>query len=612
MASGTTSKTFMWGIMGLLIVGLGGFGATNLSGNITRVGSVGDEDIDVNEYARALQQDIRAIEAQTGSAMTFDQVLAAGVDRAALGRLIGQAALDNEAAKLGLSIGDENLSQQIVQIDAFQGANGFDRESYRFALNQAGLSEIEFEGQMRADTVRAILQGAVVTGAPMPAAYADTLIGFAGERRDFTWALLNAADLMTAQVEPTEEQLTKFHTDNAADFTSPAKKRLTYVWLSPDALVAGIDVDEERITALYEERKDQFIVAERRLVERLIYSDATAADAAKAALDAGEKDFETLVADRGLDLADVDMGDVTAASLGAAGSDVFALDGTGVVGPVETTLGPALFRVNGVLPGSETTLDEAREELHAELASDAARRQIDRVAEDLDDLLAGGATLEELEGEGGAVLSSIDWHAGSEEEIAGYADFRSAALAAKDGDYPEVIRLDDGGIAALRWEANIDAALQPLEEVRDAVTAAYKAEQINIGLAAQGEIMVNQLVQSADMAELGLTARQEADMIRSDFISEAPAGLIDEVFEMQDGGVTVIRGTDSVAIVKLDAIKGPDENDAEVTGFRTLLAQQGDAGISDDLYAAYARAIQDQAGIYLDQTALNAVHANFR
>ncbi|MEC8042532.1 MAG: SurA N-terminal domain-containing protein, partial [Pseudomonadota bacterium] len=138
--------------MGLLIVGLGGFGATNLSGNITRVGSVGDEDIDVNEYARALQQDIRAIEAQTGSAMTFDQVLAAGVDRAALGRLIGQAALDNEAAKLGLSIGDENLSQQIVQIDAFQGANGFDRESYRFALNQAGLSEIEFEGQMRADT----------------------------------------------------------------------------------------------------------------------------------------------------------------------------------------------------------------------------------------------------------------------------------------------------------------------------------------------------------------------------------------------------------------------------------------------------------------------------
>ena len=612
MASGTTSKTFMWGIMGLLIVGLGGFGATNLSGNITRVGSVGDEDIDVNEYARALQQDIRAIEAQTGSAMTFDQVLAAGVDRAALGRLIGQAALDNEAAKLGLSIGDENLSQQIVQIDAFQGANGFDRESYRFALNQAGLSEIEFEGQMRADTVRAILQGAVVTGAPMPAAYADTLIGFAGERRDFTWALLSAADLVTAQVEPTEEQLTKFHADNAADFTSPAKKRLTYVWLSPDALVAGIDVDEERITALYEERKDQFIVAERRLVERLIYSDAAAADAAKAALDAGEKDFETLVADRGLDLADVDMGDVTAASLGAAGADVFALDGTGVVGPVETTLGPALFRVNGVLPGSETSLDEAREELHAELASDAARRQIDRVAEDLDDLLAGGATLEELEGEGGAVLASIDWHAGSEEEIAGYADFRSAALAAKDGDYPEVIRLDDGGIAALRWEANIDAALQPLEEVRDAVTAAYKAEQINIGLAAQGEIMVNQLVQGADMAELGLTARQEADMIRSDFISEAPAGLIDEVFEMQDGGVTVIRGTDSVAIVKLDAIKGPDENDAEVTGFRTLLAQQGDAGISDDLYAAYARAIQDQAGIYLDQTALNAVHANFR
>jgi peptidyl-prolyl cis-trans isomerase D len=37
---------------------------------------------------------------------------------------------------------------------------------------------------------------------------------------------------------------------------------------------------------------------ERRLVERLVYPDQAAADAARARLDAGES-FETLVADRG-------------------------------------------------------------------------------------------------------------------------------------------------------------------------------------------------------------------------------------------------------------------------------------------------------------------------
>jgi peptidyl-prolyl cis-trans isomerase D len=612
MASGKTSKTFMWGIMGLLIVGLGGFGATNLSGNITRVGSVGDEDIDVNDYARALQQDIRAIEAQTGSAMPFDQVLAAGVDRAALARLIGQAALDNEAAQLGLSIGDENLSQQILQIPAFQGANGFDRDSYGFALQQAGLSEIEFEGQMRADAVRALLQGAIVTGAPMPATYAETLIRFAGERRNFTWALLEDAGFAMIQVEPSEEELVAYHTENAADFTDPAKKRLTYIWLSPDDLVAGIDVEEARITALYEERKDQYMIPERRLVERLIYSDATSAEAAKAAFDAGEKSFETLVSDRGLELADIDMGDVTAASLGAAGEAVFAAPGSGVVGPVETSLGPAIFRINGILLGSETTLEEARADLHAELAADAARRQIERVSETIDDLLAGGATLEELEGEGGATLASIDWFDASEEPIAAYADFQSAAAAVQDGDYPEIIRLDDGGIAAVRWEQDIPAALRPLDEVRADVSNAVKAAKKADAMAAQAEEMLTQLKAGSEMAELGLTARVESDILRSDFIAEAPASLIPQLFELAEGDSVVVRDGSLIALAQLTAINGPDETDPEITGFSALLSGQGDAGLSEDIYAAYARVLQEQAGIYIDQTALNAVHANFR
>lgn len=612
MASGKVSKTFMWGLMGLLIVGLGGFGATNLSGSVTRVGSVGDEDIDVNQYARALQQDIRAVEAQTGSALPFDQVTALGIDRAVLGRLIGQAALNNEAAKLGLSIGDENLGQQIMTISNFQGPNGFDRDSYRFALQQAGLSEQEFEAEMRAETVRAILQGAVVNGAPMGATYAETLIGFTGERRDFTWALLTAADLAEAIATATDADLDTFHKANADQFTSPAMKRLTYVWLSPDDLVADIDVDEALIQSAYNERIDQFVIAERRLVERLIYPDTATAEAAKAALDAGEKDYETLVADRGLDLADVDMGDVTATALGTAGEAVFAAASTEVVGPVETSLGPALFRVNAILPGQETSLEEARAELKAELAADTARRQIERVSETVDDLLAGGATLEELEGESGLKLLSTNWHAGSEDPIAGYADFRAAAQAVQEGDYPEVIRLDDGGIAALRWEEDLPAALRPLADVRAEVEAAWQAEETSKALASQAELLINQLVQGADMATLGLTAREEVDILRSDFIAEAPQGFLAAVFELQENGATVIRGNDGVAVVKLGAVKGPDESDAEIAGFRTLLSQQGDAGLSEDLYAAFARAIQDEAGIYLDQTALNAVHANFR
>src|SRR5680860_1627658 len=48
MRSSSISKSAMWILMGLLILGLGGFGVTNLGGGITRIGSVGDTVLDLS------------------------------------------------------------------------------------------------------------------------------------------------------------------------------------------------------------------------------------------------------------------------------------------------------------------------------------------------------------------------------------------------------------------------------------------------------------------------------------------------------------------------------------------------------------------------------------
>ena len=126
----------------------------------------------------------------------------------------------------------------------------------------------------------------------------------------------------------------------------------------PD-IAADQPVDEAAVQDLYTTRLADYVVPEKRLVERLVYPDDAAAAAAKARLDAGES-FETLVAERGLDLTDIDLGDVTKSELGAAGDAVFALTGPGVAGPLPSDLGPALFRMNAILAAQETTLDEAQ------------------------------------------------------------------------------------------------------------------------------------------------------------------------------------------------------------------------------------------------------------
>jgi hypothetical protein len=73
----------MWILMGLLIIGLGGFGITNLGGTVRSVGSVGTAQIDVQTYARALRNEINALSAERGSAVSLAEAQAAGLDRPA-------------------------------------------------------------------------------------------------------------------------------------------------------------------------------------------------------------------------------------------------------------------------------------------------------------------------------------------------------------------------------------------------------------------------------------------------------------------------------------------------------------------------------------------------
>lgn len=618
MARGGISKTLVWILLGLLIIGLAGFGATNLSGAARSIGAVGDQEIDIDEYARALQQEIRAIEAQTRQPLGFAEAQAFGLDRNVLARLVTAAALDNEAARLGLSVGDEVVAQQILEIPAFQSINGeFDREAYRFTLQQNGLTEARFEEQLRRETARSLLQGAMVQSAVMPQTYVDTLIAYAGERRNFSWAVIDASRLDAAVGQPDEAQLTAWYQENPALFTTPAAKRITLAVLTPDMILDQVTVDEEALRAEYEARGAEYNTPERRLVERLAFANDASAQAAAAALAAGETDFEKLVADRGLTLADVDLGDVALADLGAAGEAVFATDVGGIAGPLPSSLGPALFRVNGVLAAQSLSFEEVRDDLAAELAPDRARRVIQAQASGIDDMLAGGATLEELAADTDMEMRSIDWSSEVDAGIAAYPAFRAAAQALQQGDYPELIELDDGGIFAMRLDEELPPRLQTLDEVRAQAIAGWQQAETARLLRISAETVVADYATTGDLAALGLTVTQEVDITRDQFIPGTAPGFLAQVFRMEPGDLAVIEGPveaagPTVLIVRLDAVLPADETDPGVAALRARLADSGRSGLAQDLFQSYVGQLQTQAGIRLDQAAINAVHTNFQ
>ncbi len=606
------SKTAVWILMGLLFVGLAGFGATNLSGTVRTIGKAGDQTISANDYFREIQQEMRGIESQTGQPMTMEQARVLGLEQRALTRLLTVAALDHETAQMGLSIGDENLQEEILRIPAFRGLNGeFDREAYRFTLQQAGLSEGEFEDDLRAESARTLVQGAVLAGVSMPGQMTDTLVDFILARRSFTWATVTEDALETPIPAPSDADLQTYYDDNVAAFTLPETKDITYVVLTPEMVLDEIEVDEDALRALFAEREQQYQQPERRLVERLVFADENTAASAMAQLEVGGSNFDLLVEDRGLSLADVDMGDVTIEALGAAGQAVFAAEINDIVGPLPSDLGPALFRINGVLSARVTTFEQARNELRDELAADRARRVIETLSQDIDDLLAGGATLEELAQETDMDLGQIDWSVESFEGIAAYSAFRDAAAAVTMDDFAEVEFLEDGGIFALELRGTLPPRPEPFEDARDRVAAGWEQQAIEAALQAQTTSVVASLATGGDFVAAGLTPREEIGLTRSAFIEGTPPGLINTVFEMEPGNVEVIAAGGRVFVVQLHEILPPADT-PDAAQLRAAFANQLDQSLASEVFDVFARDVQLRARPQVDQRAVDAVLNSFQ
>ena len=612
LGKGKVSKTFIWILMGLLMIGLAGFGATSLTGTARSVATVGDKDVTVDAYLRGLRNELNALSAQAGRTVTMAEAQEIGLDRQVLSQLVTARALDNEADRIGLSVGDAQVAEQLRAVPAFRGADGeFDREAYRFALRNNGLTEAEFETQLREETARTLLQSAIVAGNALPETYTDTLLAYSGETRDFTWATLTAADLQTGLPVPDEDRLRAYYEENIDAYTLPERRDITYLWLTPEMIVDTVEVDEDALRAAYEEREEEFNLPERRLVERLVFADEASAEAAMARLDEGT-DFETLVEERGLALADIDLGDVTREDLGAAAEPVFAAEPGAVVGPAPSDLGPALFRINGVLEAQTTTFEQARPDLRDALALDRARRVIEGLAQSLDDELAAGATLEELAADTEARLGQITWHSGMGDGIAGYDAFRELAASLEEGDFPEMRQLGDGGIFALRLNEIVPPSPEPFETVRDRVQAGWDRRETTRLLEAQAETLAEQIGAGSGFEEAGIAARQETGLGRNARLADMPPAILSAVFDMAPGDLRVVPGAGEVHLVRLDAINPVDEDDADMQALARALRDQAASDIAQDLYRAYAAALQSSAGITLNQSAINAVHANIQ
>ncbi len=631
-------SAIVWVVMGLLVLGLGGFGVTSFSGGSTEIGRVGETKLTADDYARGLRQQLQAMSQQAGQHVSMAQAQAMGLPNAILAQLVTAAALEEQARVIGISVGDDRVVSSIAEAPAFRSPSGrFDRTAYSEVLRRQGLTEAQFEAEVRVDEARLMLQRAVTGGVVAPGAMVDQTAKWLLETRDLSWRELRADDLPEPITDPDEGALEAWHQANADRFTAPEIRKLTYVWVTPEMMAPEVELDETALRETYDRNIAEYQQPERRMVSRLIMPSQEAAEKGKADIEAGEIPFEALVLQRGLQVDDAYLGEMTREQLGAAGDAVFALDQPGVVGPIETNLGPALYQMNAILDPVDIPFDEARDSLRQEAAMDRAERSIEARADEFEEMLAAGMTLEEIAADTPLELGQLEWIADqdpAEGSIAGYEAFREQAETVGQDDFPHMARLDDGGIFALRLDEIVPPTLKPFAEVREEVLADWRrseTQRLLLAMADEERVQAAAALDPAALAE-GVSAAQttvgqqpvapvvpvdapqddwtaETGLTRDGWIEDLPAEVLASAFTIAaPGEIEVADAPGRVFLVRLDAVHDADLDQDTGQQVRDAVSARLDETLQADLFDYYNRAVQTRAGVQLNQNAINAVN----
>lgn len=606
-------------LLGLLVASFAVFGIGDVftNGVGSTVARVGDQKIEADAYANAFQSEVRRLSQQIGQPIDTQMARSAGIDQQVLARLMQEATLDQAMADFGVSAPDEAVSDEIVNDPNFQNAGTFDEARYRYVIAQVGFRPEQYEEEIRKALARQQLAAALSVGATPPPGAVEILYEWQGERRRVDYFILTTQENADEPDAPTEAELTAFHEENAAIFSAPEQRTAMYLHLDIDELAKDVDVDETYVRELYEARAGEYAQPETRALYQIIFDTEDEAAAAKARLDAGEIDFDGLLAEQGETRDDASLGDdLTPGEVQAATADAaFALETEGVTAPVSTGFGYALIDVAAITPALTIPFEDAKDELSVTLRRDGALDRAPGIAGQIEDLRAGGMTLEEVAAEMDMPLLKADAldREGGDDGLTTEASFINELFTAEPGEYRDMVETPDGDFFVLRLEEVQEAALRPLDEIRDQVVTYWTAAERKKALDAKAEALLARADEGELLAALadeeGVELQTEGPLTRVDQWSAFSPEMVQQLFAEDMGGAdrgAVPGRADAIVIAQVVDIQAAERDENTENAILGVSQERGRWAGADAL-SFFIRAKQQDVGVEANQTVINAI-----
>jgi peptidyl-prolyl cis-trans isomerase D len=620
-SSNWLGKTIMAVVMGVLIISFGVWGIADIFRGFgqSTLATIGHTEISINEFRQLYTDRLQQIGRQFGRPLTPDQARAFGLDRQVLQQTIAEAALDEEARRLGLGQSDAETKRMIFSDPNFKGVNGnFDPQRFQAVIRQYGFSEQRYVADQRRVSLRRQIAGTISAGLEPPKVLIEALSRFQNEQRSIEYVKLDTAQAGTID-PPSPETLAGYFDEHKTQFRAPEYRKLAFVVVTPEEIGKWSEVSDDDARKIFEQRRDRLGTPEKREVTQIVFPNAEEALSARNRITSGTS-FEELAKERGLNPSDVELGMVAKSAIidSAIADAAFSLPSGEVSQPVPGKFGVAVVKIGKIEPGVEPSYESVAVSLKKEIATERARTRVAELRDKMEDERGGGASVMEAAQKLGLAAVTVDAVDRSGRLPSGQLvsnvprglDVVSQAFNSDVGVDNDPISFN-GGYVWYDVLGITPSRERSLDEVKDQVEAKWRDDQIAGRLRTKSTEMVQKLEQGGNLtdeaAAAGLKVETAGGFKRDASPPGLPAAVVAAAFRTaKDGaGQTAGTGGSEWIVFRVTDISVPpvDLASNDVKKLKDTLER----GMTDEQVAQYVTKLESDIGTSINQAAFAQV-----
>lgn len=358
---------------------------------------VGPLTVSLREVEGAVNEHLDRIRQSMGANVDIKAFDTPEERQSVLDQLIRQRAIELEAQKTRLEVGDEQLRKVIAANPAFQENGQFSKQRYEQFLIDRRFTGSQFDNLLRRDIANRQISSFQTESALVPDSVVSSLMQTLNQERTVSVTVF-APTAFVSQVNLDDKAVQTYYEANRKSYEVPEQLDAEYVVLSADNIAKSITVSDGDVAQYYEQNKSRFSTEEQRRASHILIN--AAADASDEVRKAARAKAEKV-------LAEVRKSPSSFAALAAQYSDdpgskshggdldffgrnamvkpfetaAFALKKGEISGIVESDFGFHIIMLTDIRPGGGKPLSEVRVQIESEIRTQLAARKVSEQAE---------------------------------------------------------------------------------------------------------------------------------------------------------------------------------------------------------------------------------------